>query len=183
MAMIICKECGKDISSDARICPNCGKRLKIGIGKIFFTIVIAIITISILFGWTKSILRYGLNKNLSSNQSTNFNSQKVQNEAQKWTEICTLSGNGIKKSSIFKLVGNESRVHYKYRAAEGLDAGYFSIYFLDRGKDPLRDGGIPEVMTTSVKEDSESSIQKSEGEYYIFVNAAGDWSVLVEEKR
>ena len=93
------------------------------------------------------------------------------------------AGNGIKKSPTFNLVGNESRVRYKYQASEGLNSGYFSIYFLDRGKDLIRDGGIPDVLINSVKEESESSIQKSEGEYYIVVNATGNWSVSVDEKR
>ncbi len=35
MAMIQCKECGKEISSDARVCPHCGKkRYRWGVGKI-----------------------------------------------------------------------------------------------------------------------------------------------------
>ena len=37
MALIKCKECGKEISKDAKICPHCGKKLNKG--NLFLQIV------------------------------------------------------------------------------------------------------------------------------------------------
>jgi len=40
MSLTKCKECGKEISTDAKACPNCGKKQnKIGCFSIFFMIV------------------------------------------------------------------------------------------------------------------------------------------------
>jgi len=38
MAMVKCKECGKEISSDAKICPNCGAKIKKKTGCSIFVI-------------------------------------------------------------------------------------------------------------------------------------------------
>ena len=46
MAMKKCKECGADVSSSAKRCPNCGKKLK-HTGRIILGIFIAIIGIGI----------------------------------------------------------------------------------------------------------------------------------------
>ena len=40
MPMIQCKECSKEISSDARVCPHCGKKLRMGaIAKAFLVLL------------------------------------------------------------------------------------------------------------------------------------------------
>ncbi|MBU1625924.1 zinc ribbon domain-containing protein [bacterium] len=46
MTLIKCKECGKEISSEAEVCPNCGYQ-NTGCGT-FVMIVLAIITAAIL---------------------------------------------------------------------------------------------------------------------------------------
>ena len=49
MSMKKCKECGKDVSSKAKVCPNCGKKLKMGFFKkmlIVFGVIIIIIIIA-----------------------------------------------------------------------------------------------------------------------------------------
>ena len=33
MALRPCKECGQQISSDAKVCPHCGKKIKAGVGR------------------------------------------------------------------------------------------------------------------------------------------------------
>jgi predicted amidophosphoribosyltransferase len=52
MALIACKECGKEISSKARVCPHCGKNLEFiqGCGTCFvivIAIVIAVVLVSL----------------------------------------------------------------------------------------------------------------------------------------
>jgi len=49
MVLVTCKECGKEISSDAKVCPHCGKSHESiqGCGT-FLTIVLAIIAAVVL---------------------------------------------------------------------------------------------------------------------------------------
>ena len=38
-------------------------------------------------------------------------------------------------------------------------------------------------MAAKKKEESESTIHKSEGDYYLDVNVVGNWEVIVQEKK
>lgn len=144
-------------------------------------IVVGIIFILIIIG--------NLNSEDKSNKSqTDKNSEtsitsKDQEDNKKWTEIYTFKGNGLKKSPSFELSGENARLKYKYQAPKGLGMGVFSVYVVNEGQDIMETGGIPEVMTQSENEESESSIQKSAGRYYLNVNASGDWMVTVEEMK
>ena len=98
-----------------------------------------------------------------------------------WTKIYSFSGNGLKKSPAFELSGNDARIRYSYKAPEGLGMGLFSVYVVDEGDDIMKTGGVPEIMTQAENEESESTIQKSSGRYYLEVNASGNWTVTIEE--
>jgi hypothetical protein len=87
----------------------------------------------------------------------------------------------MKKSPVFKLNGNEARIKYKYQSTDGVSMGMFAAFVVDEGLDIMKDGGIPEVMTQSESEESETSIQKNAGNYYLNVNASGNWTVIVEQ--
>jgi len=86
----------------------------------------------------------------------------------------------MKKSEFFHLNGNDAKIIYKYNS-ENSTIGAFSVYVVKKGVDIMEKGGIPEVMTTSNKEQSESTIQKSAGDYYLNVNGVGNWEVEVQE--
>lgn len=105
-----------------------------------------------------------------------------QSSAKQWTKVYSFKGNGSKKSPVFELTGNEARIKYKYNASGG-GMGMFAVYVLDEGVDLMKDGGFPEIMSDAAKEDTESSIQKSSGKYYLSVNAVGTWDVIVEENK
>src|ERR1700677_2316926 len=82
-------------------------------------------------------------------------------QEKKWTEVYKFTGNGKKKSPNFDLTGNDAKVTYKYTAPGNMGgAGMFALYVVDKGKDIMKEGGIPEVMV-SKSEESESAIQKS----------------------
>lgn len=112
--------------------------------------------------------------NTQDNQSTSAAAPKA------YVEVFSFNGNGMKKSPTFRLNGGNARLVYDYKADEY--GGLFSVYVVDKGVDVMVDGGIPEVMIQKT-EQSESYIQKGEGEYYLNVNATGNWSVRVEEER
>ena len=49
MSLVKCKECGKDISKKAKVCPSCGDKNKNEINKMIFIIPIIIICIIGIF--------------------------------------------------------------------------------------------------------------------------------------
>jgi hypothetical protein len=114
---------------------------------------------------------------------SNQNSPKGKEEITKtkeWKEVYTFSGNGMKKSPGFELSGGEAKLKYKYQSTSP-NIGVFTAYVVEEGKDIMKEGGIPDVMTSSTKEESETSLQKGAGRYYLHINAAGEWTVTVEE--
>ena len=101
-------------------------------------------------------------------------------ETKQWKEVYAFKGNGMKKSATFHLSGGSARLKYKYKS-ESNDLGLFSAYIVEEGKDIMKDGGIPDVMSQKTQEESETSLHTGSGNYYLHVNAAGNWSVSVEE--
>lgn len=138
--------------------------------KITATILIGLIVIANLGGNDK-------------NSSTYTRTDKETAKTKQWTVVYEFKGSGMKKSPVFELTGNNARLKYKYQGPSGIGMGMFAVYVVDEGKDIMKEGGFPEVMTQSESEESESSIQKSAGRYYLNVNASGNWTVIVEEEK
>ena len=98
-----------------------------------------------------------------------------------WVDVISFDGNGRKKSKNFHLSGSETKIVYAYITSQ--PTGIFNVYVLDKGKDLLKEGGVPELMSNETQDSGESYIQKEEGDYYLDVNAYGKWSVKIQEKR
>lgn len=81
----------------------------------------------------------------------------------------------------FTLSGKDAKVKYKFKGSGPKGINTFAFYVIEKGVDIMKEGGIPEVMLTVDNEDSESSLQKSAGTYYLDVNATGLWEISVEE--
>ena len=118
----------------------------------------------------------------SSSTASSESSSEPAKEKQ-WTEVYTFKGSGMKKSPVFELTGAPARLKYKYNSGSNMGMGMFAVYVVDEGDDIMKTGGIPEIMTQEENEESESSIQKGSGSYYLNVNAQGKWEVVVEEKK
>lgn len=121
----------------------------------------------------------GNDKSSSTSTSTDTETSK----AKQWTVVYEFKGNGMKKSPVFELAGNSAKLKYKYQGQGGIGIGAFAVYVVEEGKDVMVEGGVPEVMTQAESEESESSIQKGAGRYYLNVNASGSWIVTVEEEK
>lgn len=137
-------------------------------------IILAVIVVLIIIG------------NLADNNDKSSTSSSPPTEttkAKQWTVVYEFKGNGMKKSPVFELTGNNARLKYKYQGEGGIGMGAFAVYVVDEGKDIMKEGGVPEVMTQAESEESESSIQKGSGRYYLNVNASGSWTVIVEEEK
>lgn len=100
---------------------------------------------------------------------------------EKWVTVATLKGNGRKQSGSFHLSGGETKLVYKYRS-EDEDMGMFTAYVEKEGHDLNSQGGFPAVMSSAGKENTESFITKSEGDYYMLVDGVGNYTVHVQEK-
>lgn len=147
-------------------------------------------TSSIIYGIAliASFILFGVTTDTSKTSTKSNNAGSTKNEAveeetkeKTWQPVYTFKGNGMKKSPTFELTGIEARLKYKYNSDNGMGMGIFAAYVVDEGKDIMKQGGIPEVMTSAENEESESSIQKSAGRYYLNINATGYWTVTVEE--
>lgn len=103
--------------------------------------------------------------------------------SKEWVEVYSFQGNGMKKSPVFELTGGEARLKYKYQEPNGIGMGMFAVYVVDEGDDIMKTGGFPEVMTQAESEESESSLQKGAGRYYLNVNASGNWVISIEERK
>lgn len=100
----------------------------------------------------------------------------------KWTEVYHFRGNGSKKSGSFFLNGNEARIRYVYRSGmDDIGVGMFSVYVVEQGKDIMRQGGFPEILSNAVNDEGESYIHYNRGTYYLHTNTMGSWDIVIEE--
>lgn len=87
----------------------------------------------------------------------------------------------MKKSPVFELTGASARLKYDYSSQNNLGTGAFAVYIVDEGHETMKEGGIPEIMTSAESETSESALHKKKGRYYLEISAVGKWTVTVEE--
>lgn len=99
--------------------------------------------------------------------------------APEWTEVATLSGNTAKVGDTFTLTGAPARLRW---TLGGDEFSSLAVYVLPEGEILEETGGFPEVMPDAPGSDV-TRLRKTEGQYYLNVNGAGDWSVVVEEER
>ncbi len=57
MALIKCPECGKEVSSDCKLCPNCGKQLKKPVAPIVLSILALLISLWTTWQFVVPVLR------------------------------------------------------------------------------------------------------------------------------
>ena len=70
MAIIKCKECQKEISSSARVCPSCGKQLKIPVWQIVIGVTLLFISLNVFIGAIE-----GMSENYSTQTSVTQSSK------------------------------------------------------------------------------------------------------------
>lgn len=121
--------------------------------------------------------------NNTNSGGTEASQQSSSTNEKKWTEVYTFKGNGTKKSPVFELTGGNAKIKYTYKATGNIGMGMFAVYVIDEGVDIMKEGGVPEIMSQAENEESESSIQKGAGRYYLEVNASGSWTVTIEEEK
>ena len=73
MSMVHCKECGAEVSKSAKVCPQCGKKLKHNGFLIAIGVLLIIIGLGAIFGTDTTTTT---NQNNNSNSSTQINQPK-----------------------------------------------------------------------------------------------------------
>lgn len=149
-------------------------------------LIVTLIVISLIFIIAiGSIFSSKDTTNQTTNQSTDQTDQTDQTEPQKkltYKDVFVFKGNGKKKSEAFHLTGNDAKLVYKYSSGIS-QGGVFNVSVIKKGDDVAVEGEMPEILITSSKEESEGTIQKPEGDYYLDVDAMGNWEITVQEKQ
>lgn len=98
-------------------------------------------------------------------------------ETPTWQPIATWSGNGMKTTEPFQVLGTPWRASWK---AEMDDFGFFQVYAYPVGGSILEASVI--ATTMSLGEDT-SYIYSGPGDYYLVISAAGcRWTITIEDK-
>ncbi len=103
MALKKCKECGKEISSKAESCPNCGVVLKKKTG--FLTYVVAVFFILILLGVIGSLMNESLTTP-SSKPKAGFKMPSIGTQIVTFNEYKRIQ-NGISYRQVVAIIGAE----------------------------------------------------------------------------
>ena len=93
--------------------------------------------------------------------------------------VLTIKGNGMRKSKVFHLFGTQAKILFKYTSTID-QIGVFNVFIVRAGENLMKTGGIPEITSSKPYDSGESYIQEPEGEYYVQVMAAGNWSIKIE---
>lgn len=185
MAMVQCKECGKDVSSSATQCPHCGKKLKLGAVKKLILGIVGLFVFILIIG---AIVGNDSQPPAANDQTqvaeTGNQAESGQQEQvaapteKKWVIVSQLTGTGEKKGPAFTLTGAEARIRYEL----GGDIAMLGVYVVEAGTDIMKTGGFPEIMESEAGS-GESALHGKRGEYYLNVTGGGRWKVWVEEMR
>lgn len=99
-----------------------------------------------------------------------------------WTMVSEFKGSGQKTSAPFILGDGDKKVMYAYQSNNS-SMGVFAYYVVPKGKNIMKEGGFPEVMTQETKVQDESYLNRDPGEYQIVANATGNYVIQIWEMR
>lgn len=118
MALKKCKECGTQISSSAKTCPGCGKKLKSGVLRIILGIFILFIGIGIIAGASGNTSTTTTNSQVQEEKMTleKFNQIETDMTYEKVVSIAGEEGTLSTESSY----GNQTMKIYYWYAKDGI---------------------------------------------------------------
>lgn len=93
-----------------------------------------------------------------------------------WTVVLNTSGKGTKQTETFKITTKEWRVSWTAKESDLCPkCGVFQIYLY------RADGTIVNVVANVQGADTDSSIMRGAGSYYLMINSNVPWTVKVEQ--
>ncbi|KPU44289.1 hypothetical protein OXPF_24570 [Oxobacter pfennigii] len=94
----------------------------------------------------------------------------------KWTEVTRFEGNSIKDTGTFEITSSEWRISWDTKPGD-YGAMNFQIYIYKPDK------SLVDVAANVIGESKDSSVQRGSGEYYLTINSAQPYTVIIEEKK
>lgn len=127
--MTICKTCKKEVAKSAKICPNCGAKLKSGKLKLILGVIIALIIIIALIGSLEesSVQINSQSENKSASDNSSANTQNAQKD------IDLLSYIGKSKADIKKAFGDPVKID----GAQSVEVYDYTAYDFAIGDDKV----------------------------------------------
>lgn len=114
-------------------------------------------------------------------QQSNYGAQEVETTGTsvgaqaEWKEVITFEGNSIKDTETFKVSSNEWRINWSTSPGD-MGEMNFQIYAHKAS------GDLAGVAANIVGEGSDTSYMRGSGEYYLTINTAQPYTIVIEEK-
>ncbi len=96
-------------------------------------------------------------------------------KAPEWKEVIRFEGESIKDTETFKVSSNEWRINWSTKPGD-MGEMNFQIYVYNA------DGDLESVAANIIGEGSDMSYIRGSGDYYLTINTAQPYTVIVEEK-
>lgn len=117
-------------------------------------------------------------------QSTSYNdsgdvsttkSQEISTDTSPWYKISQWQGKSIKNTETFHIPTSEWRISWKTEPGEYGDMN-FQIYVYEPPSE------LPDVVANVIGRDTDSSIMRGAGDYYLTINSAQQYEVIIDAK-
>lgn len=147
--------------------------------SIFSTLLIGLVIFGACVGFMSALLED--NEISSPTQTTPTTAQSTSTTAPTpaptWKQVAKWEGSSIKNTETFHISSNEWRIRWSAKPGEYGDMN-FIIYVYEAKKD------IPEdVVANIIGEGSDVSYMRGAGDYYLSINTAQPYTIIVEEKK
>ena len=93
-----------------------------------------------------------------------------------WQDVVSWEGNGIKNTETFHISSNVWRISWDTKPEQYGEMN-FQIYVFDA------DGALVDIAANVIGEDSDNSIMRGSGDYYLKINTGQPYEVIVAEKK
>ncbi len=101
--------------------------------------------------------------------------EEVKKEAQ-WVETIRFEGESIKDTETFNISSNEWRIAWSTKPSD-LGEMNFQIYVYKA------DGSLESVAANVIGEANDTSYVRGSGDYYLTINTAQPYTIIIEEKK
>lgn len=93
-----------------------------------------------------------------------------------WQDVVSWEGKGIKNTETFHISSNVWRISWDTKPGQYGEMN-FQIYVFDA------DGALVDIAANVIGEDSDNSIMRGSGDYYLKINTGQPYEVIIAEKK
>lgn len=125
--------------------------------------------------WIK--LQYELEANESSTSELIKTTSEEDSTTSNWREVITFKGESIKDTETFKISSDEWRINWETKPGD-IGEMNFQIYVYDKNGNSA--GSY--IAANVIGEGNDISYMRGSGEYYLTINTAQSYTIIIEEK-